>query len=396
MILQHIKVVELGSHIAAPAAAGLLADWGAQVIKVEQQGGDPMRWQFTAADPAVGNPEFELDNRGKRSIALDYRTPEGRQLLEDLIGRADIFITNRLPGSLTRAGLDYNTLHARFPRLVYTSITGYGLEGAGANVASFDIQAFWSRSGLGGQMWPEGNEHLNWRGGIGDHVTAMGAALGTMVALLARERTGKGQLVDSSLLRAGTYTGGFDIADQIRLGHTLPASSRSHRSGRPSTYYLSRDRRWICLWAKDIDEWRRIFTLVGRDDLAADRRFCDFNAVAANGAALTPELDSAFALLSADEIAERFSAAGVTWAPVLRASEVVDDELAEDAGCFVNVDDGHGGHYRAPAPPVRLAGGDEAKGAPPRVGEHADAILAELGLDPARITHLREQGVIGG
>lgn len=396
MMLQHIKIIELGSHIAAPAAAGLLADWGAQVIKVEQAARDAIRWLFTVADPEIGNPVFEMNNRGKRSIPLDYGKPEGRELLDSLIGDADIFITNRLPGSLKRAGFDYETLHARYPGLIYTSVTGYGLEGPAANVGSFDIQAFWSRSGLGGQMWPEGSEHLNWRPGIGDHVTAMAAALGTMAALLDRERTGKGQLVDSSLIRAGAYIGGFDIADQLRLGRTPPASSRSQGEGRPSTYYLSKDRRWICLWAKDIDEWRTIFDIVGRADLAADPRFCDFGTLTLNGGALTPELDRAFALLSAAEIAERFTAAGVTWAPVLRVAEVVEDELAEAAGCFVAVDDGHGGQYRAPAPPVRVPGGDGPKGRPPRVGEHGDAILAELGLDPERIASLRAGGIVGG
>ncbi|MCK9542723.1 MAG: CoA transferase [Novosphingobium sp.] len=395
MILDHIRIVELGSHIAAPATAALLADWGASVIKVEQHDGDPIRWQFPAPDRDVGSAVFEMDNRGKRSIALDYRHPDGRAVLEALIAQADVFITNRLPGSLKRAGLDYETIHARFPALVYTSITGYGLQGPAADVGSFDIQAFWSRSGLGGAMWPDGVEHLSWRPGVGDHIAALAAALGTAVALIDRARTGEGRLVDSSLLRAGTYAGGFDLAEQLRNGEIMQTPTRQNGGNRPSSYYLTCDGQWICLWAKDQAEWRAIFTALDRPDLCDDLRFAEAEALADNAAAMTGILESVFVTLSSEEVARRFQAAGVTWAPVLRPHEVIADPWAQAAGCFVDVSDGHGGSYPAPAPPVRLAGGDAPKGPPPRVGEHSEAVLKELGYPPDEIARLIEQGVVG-
>jgi crotonobetainyl-CoA:carnitine CoA-transferase CaiB-like acyl-CoA transferase len=395
MVLDHVRIVELGSHIAAPATAGMLSDWGAKVIKVEQRSGDPLRWQFPSVDPEIGSAPFEFDNRGKRSIVIDYQKPEGRAVLDALIGRADVLVTNRLPASLRRAGLDYETLHRSHPQLVYTSITGYGLRGPAADTGAFDIHAFWSRSGLDGQMWAGQAEHLNWRGGIGDHVAALAAALGTAVALLHAQRTGEGQLVESSLLRAGTYAGGLDLAEQLRRGATMPPLNGKGPDARPSSYYRTSDKRWVCIWAKDISEWRSVFKALSRSDLAEDPRFGSPEAIRVNGGQLTEALEPIFASLTGAEIASRLEAMKVTWAPVLNASEVVGDELAKAAGCFVDVADGQGGSFKAPAPPVRLADGDSSKGPPPRVGEHCDEILQELGYAPDRIESLQRDNVVG-
>ncbi len=148
--LEGIRVVELGFWVAGPSVGGVLADWGASVIKIEPTDGDPMRGLFVkgfGVDMPV-NPPFELDNRGKRSIAVDFDGPDGRAVVCDLIERADVFITNVRPGGLERAGLDYETLARRNPRLVYCSVTGYGLKGADRDRPAFDIGAFWSRSGI--------------------------------------------------------------------------------------------------------------------------------------------------------------------------------------------------------------------------------------------------------
>jgi crotonobetainyl-CoA:carnitine CoA-transferase CaiB-like acyl-CoA transferase len=392
-MLSAYRIVELASHIAGPAAAGVLADWGADVVKVESPAGDPIRWQRPGAAEGCSSPNFEFDNRGKRSVVIDYRQPEGREMLGRLLATADVFITNLRPGSLKRAGLDYETISAAHPRLVFTSVSGYGLRGEAADAPAFDITAFWSRSGLGGQMQPPGAQPQSWRPGVGDHITALAAALGTVTALLDRAATGKGRLVEASLLRAGTYAGGFDLAEQIRRGETFPARERLAPDAGVSSAFPVADGRWICLWAHDpARDWPKIYAAAGRADLAQDPRFLSAEGRATHGAELNRALDAGFAALTLAQAGERLTAAHIVWSPVLAAAEVADDPLAAAAGCLVEVEDGAGGRFRSPAPPVRLAGGDETKRPSPRVGEHTDAVLAELGYGPDDIAKARRAG----
>jgi crotonobetainyl-CoA:carnitine CoA-transferase CaiB-like acyl-CoA transferase len=250
-MLTGYRIIELGSHIAAPAAAGILSDWGAEVIKIEPRQGDPIRWQRPPAEPNGSSPNFEFDNRGKRSISIDLRQAEARDILHRLIGAADVFISNLRPAPLARAGLDYLTLEALNPRLVYTSVTGFGLEGPAADLPAFDLTAFWARSGLSGQMWPPGTAPASWRPGVGDHICALTAALGTVTALLERVKTGRGRLVECSLLHAGTYVGGFDLAEQLRQGTTMPARRRDEETSRPSCDFALGSRSGIRL-AQDL------------------------------------------------------------------------------------------------------------------------------------------------
>src|SRR6185369_4634230 len=149
-MLAGIRVIEMALWVAGPATGGILADWGADVVKIEPPDGDPMRGLFQSAmgSKIDRNPPFELDNRGKRSVVLDLRVPEGRAAAERLIGGADVFVTNMRPDALARLGLDAATLTARFPRLVYAGITGYGAEGAERNRPGYDVGAFWARSGV--------------------------------------------------------------------------------------------------------------------------------------------------------------------------------------------------------------------------------------------------------
>ena len=172
--LHGVKVVELGVWVAGPAAAGVLGDWGADVIKIEPLSGDPARtFQRMFGGDMPNNPVFELDNRNKRGIALDISTPEGREIALELLDQADVFVTNVRVDALKRAGLDYDTVSARNPRLVYGQITGYGLEGPDANRPGYDIAAFWARSGIAHMLTPEGGALPFQRGGMGDHTTGV-------------------------------------------------------------------------------------------------------------------------------------------------------------------------------------------------------------------------------
>ena len=189
-----LRVVEMGVWVAAPSAAALLADWGADVIKVEAPAGDPMRQVFGSLgiDSDMPNPAFSLDNRGKRSVVLNLRDPEGRRHLEDLLATADVFITNLRPDSLEGLGLEPEATVARHPRLVYCSISGYGLRGDDRNRPTYDIGAFWARSGLSMQMADHQGSPLNARGGIGDHITGLAALAGLLAAVMEQRDDGSG------------------------------------------------------------------------------------------------------------------------------------------------------------------------------------------------------------
>jgi crotonobetainyl-CoA:carnitine CoA-transferase CaiB-like acyl-CoA transferase len=191
-----VRIVELGVWVAGPAAGGILADWGADVVKIEPPAGDPARtFQRMLGGDMPNNPVFELDNRSKRSVVLDLSTPEGREVALELIDGADVFLTNIRLSALKRIGLDHETLLARNRRLVYAIITGYGLDGPDADRAAYDIAAFWARSGIAHLLTPPGANPPFQRGGMGDHSVGLGCAGAISAALFAREKTGEGQLV---------------------------------------------------------------------------------------------------------------------------------------------------------------------------------------------------------
>src|ERR1700737_4857317 len=184
-------VVELGVWGAGPGGGGILADWGADVVKIEPPTGDPARsFASMLGGDLPFNPPFELDNRSKRSIVIDLATDEGRELALRLLDTADVFVTNVRLAGLARAGLDYETVAGRCPKLVYAAITGYGLDGPDRDRAAYDIGAFWARSGIAGLLTSPGGTPPFQRGGMGDHPAGMSLAAGGGAALVARGRTG--------------------------------------------------------------------------------------------------------------------------------------------------------------------------------------------------------------
>lgn len=225
--LQGIRVIELGLWVAAPATGGILADWGADVIKVEPPQGDPARMfgRMIGVDTGA-NPPFEMDNRSKRSIVADLGTAAGRALVGDLLADADAFVTNVRPGALARAGLDFASLAERNPRLVYGLITGYGLDGPDADRAAYDVAAFWARAGIADLLTRPGDVPPFQRGGMGDHSAGMTLAAAVCAALVARQSSGAGQLVTTSLHRQGAYTVSFDLNTLVLTGQHVAIGQR--------------------------------------------------------------------------------------------------------------------------------------------------------------------------
>lgn len=242
-----VRVVELGVWVAGPAAGGILADWGADVVKIEPPGlGDPGRLfaSMLGADLPF-NPPFEMDNRSKRSVVIDLATDEGRALGLELVDRADVFVTNVREAGLARIGFDPESLTARNPRLVYAAISGYGRSGPDRDKAAYDIAGFWARSGIAHMLTAPGQHPPFQRGGMGDHNAGLAAAGAIAAALYARERSGRGQVVSTSLLREGLYTLSFDLALALRLGVPLAVADRRTMGNPAINSYCDRDGRWF-------------------------------------------------------------------------------------------------------------------------------------------------------
>ncbi|WP_293387691.1 CaiB/BaiF CoA-transferase family protein [Phenylobacterium sp. RIFCSPHIGHO2_01_FULL_69_31] len=395
MLLEGLKVVDFSAYIAGPGAAGILADWGASVIKVERPGGDNMRHVFQdLANDLGSNPTFDLDNRGKRGVVLDISKPAGRDALARLAADADVFLTNVRPVSLKRNGLDDETLRKANPRLVYAVITGYGLEGPDAHLPGFDVTAFWARSGIGYMTAPKGAEPFLRTSGVGDHTTSLATVAAILAALYERERTGQGRLVQTSLLASGVYLMGSDMAVQLKFGRVASGRPRGNPINAIANYYQSAEGRWFVHNPRGSSGgWEQFAEAAGRPDLVADERFATGKARRQNAAALAAELDKGFAALPFDEIARRLDAADLVWAPMQTPAEVATDPQIAAAGAFVEIEDGQGGTYRSPAAPARFPGADADRRPPaPRLGEHTREVLAELGYGASEIEAMFADG----
>ncbi len=380
--LAELKVVELGVWVAAPGAAALLADWGADVVKIESPHGDPMRFVFESlgigAD--VANPAFALDNRGKRSVALDLREPVDRQHMEDLLGWADVFISNLRLDALDRLDLEPSSTVARHPHLVYCSVSGFGLRGDDRNRPIYDIGAFWARSGLSVQMADTEGVPLNARGGIGDHITALAAVSGTLAAVLEQRETGQGQVVEVSLLRTGAYVLGWDLGLQMTLGKVARSEPREANQAPLMNPYRAGDGRWFFFTGLEIERHiPSVCRALGRPDLLEDPRFESASSMRRNRSEVIALLDEIIATRSLEEWAERFDRESVWWAPAQTPAEVVaDPQLLANEG-FVEIETSPGISQRSVNGPVTFSGaGRPAVGPVPTLGQHTDEVIGQV------------------
>src|SRR3954451_1798452 len=386
-MLEGIRVVELGVWVAGPSAGGIMADWGADVIKVEGPAGDPMRKMLavTAGGNAdLPSPPFDLDNRGKRSVVLDLGADEGRAAMDALLATADVFLTNLRPEAVDKLGLGPDAVRAAHPTLIYASVTGYGREGPDAGRAGYDVGGFWARSGLAALAVPPAAPQPQFRGGVGDHVTGSTTLAGILGALVKRGRTGEGDLVETSLLRTGIYCLGWDMGLQLRLGKVGPTLPRTEQSNPMINVYRASDDRWFWLLGVEADRmWPKLVRALDRAAWADDERFTSARSRRHNAKDLIAELDALFATRSRDDWTAVFDAHDVWWAPVNTPEDVVADPQAIAAGAFVDVPGGEGSTaHRAVASPVRFAAEEDARprGPVPALGEHTDEVLRELGL----------------
>ena len=394
MLLEGLKVVEMSTWIAAPGCAMIMAEWGAEVIKVESpDGGDAIRRFYPDTEESPGNPIFSMENRGKKGVALDVYQPEGRAALIALLKTADVFITNLRPGALARTRLDYASVKDEAPRLIYACVTGFGLEGDEVDRPAFDLTGFWNYSGVAASTIPPDQEPFTCRPGFGDHVTALATLSGVLAALHERQSTGLGRLVEASLVRAGFYALGWDASIHLRYGEATTALPRSQRPTAIGGYFRTKDGHWLCVAPRGPTCFPAIMKGLGLEELLATPGlappFPDLDAVRR----VRTMVDAAYAKLTLAEAGAMLKAADVIWAPMANLDEVTIDPQMRAAGCFVVTPDRFGGAFEAPATPIRFPGLDTAPRAPaPALGEHTREVLTAAGVDPATIAAVVGEG----
>ncbi|MEN9316292.1 MAG: hypothetical protein RIS35_2685 [Pseudomonadota bacterium] len=393
-----LKVIDCASFIAAPAAATILSDFGADVIKVEPPEGDPYRELFRAQGfgPDNRNYGWELDSRNKRSIALDLKQPEGRAALHRLAAGADVFITNLPLSARARLGIDHASISALNPRLVYASFTAYGETGDEAEKTGFDSTAYWSRSGLMDLIKPDHTASpARSVAGFGDHPSSMTLFAAITTALYQRERTGRGGLVTSSLLANGLWANACMVQAQLVGAPVPPRQPREFGANPMTNVYRCGDGKWLHLvMLNEARQFLPLMELLECVELARDPKFSTPEARRANSSEMIAILDRQFARRDMADWRDRMDAAGITFSAVSTLADVVEDRQMHAAGALVPFAAARGLTISSP---FALNGTEKvAPGAAPDLGEHSEAVLREAGFSDAEIDGLRERGVIRG
>lgn len=395
--LDGVKVVELGVWVAGPAAGGILADWGADVVKVEPLSGDPARtFQRMLGADMPTNPVFEMDNRSKRSIAVDLSTDSGLEIAKALIAEADVFVTNVRLAGLERLGLDHESLRAEHPRLIYAAITGFGMEGPDKDAAAYDIAAFWARSGIAHMLTPEGADPPFQRGGMGDHNAGLAGAAAISAALYSRERTGEGQLVSTSLFREGIYTLSFDLSVTVGWGLTLGVGQRTTMHNPTTNNYVAGDGRRFWVVGLEADRhWPPMARVVGHPEWIDDPRFATAVDRAMNGQELIATLDEIFVTKTLDEWRAVFATEpDFFWAPVQSPDDLLADPQFHASGALIEVPDGASTTSMIATPCDFHGTPWSARSLAPGLGEHTGEILASIGRGD-ELDELVTAGVVG-
>jgi formyl-CoA transferase len=394
-IFQGLKVIDCASWIAGPAAATILSDFGADVIKIEPPGaGDPWR----ASTPVPGKTTdywWQLTARNKRSLAIDLKHPEGLGVLYRLIGSTDVFITNFPLPVRERLKIAAADLQAVNPRLIYGSMTAYGEAGAEAARTGFDATAYWARSGLMDMVRANAEtEPSRSTPGLGDHPTATALYAAIVTALYRRERTGRGGVAQSSLLQNGLWAGGCYVQNRLFGEHVVPRPPRHEAPSALANHYRCRDGRWFLMAlhneARQLESFLKV---IGAHRLVEDPRFATAAARRQNARALTAILDDVFAKRDLADWRPLLEAAGVTFGAVYSVNEAADDAQAREIGALVPFADGKGLTVSSP-----FHVDDATKIAPvraPAVGQHSRQVLREAGYSAEEIAQLEGLGILG-
>jgi len=389
-----LKVIDCASWIAGPAAATIMSDFGADVIKVEPPGvGDPWRGRGPIPGKDV-DYYWQLTARNKRSLAIDLKHADGIAALHRLVASADVFVTNfPLP---VRDRLQLSPVHLLplNPRLIYASFTAYGEAGEEAAKTGFDSTAYWARTGLMDQVRAEATTSpARSMPGMGDHPSATGLYAAIVTALYRREKTGQGGVVKSSLLQNGLWANGCAVQTRLFGEHVAHRPTREEAPNALANHYQTRDGRWfiMAMWNEQ-RQLRGFLSALGREDLTDDPRFATPDARKQNAAELVKVLDAEFAKRDLDDWRAILDGVGVTFGIVGTVNEVLDDQQMRDSGALVPFADGE---HLTVSSPFHIDGVDKVPAQrAPKLGQHSEAVLREAGYAAADISRLRNLGVL--
>lgn len=397
-ILAGIRVLDLATYIAAPAAATVMSDFGAEVIKVERPPyGDPYRSLTLVPGMPISKEQYcwLLDSRNKKSIGLDLSAEASAEVIGKLVCWADVLITNFQPRQLRKFHLTYEDLEPRNGRLIYASVTGYGETGEDADKPGYDATAYWARSGLMALMHNAGADPVQSPAGFGDHPTSMALFGGIMMALYQREKTGKGMKVTTSLMANGAWANSCQIQAALVQAEWAVRRNRLYPNNPLINHYLTRDGQRIlfCLLEPERD-WHRLCEALGWQTTAPDPRFHTPESRRDNAAALVALLDAEIAKQTLTEWGEVFRRHEVIWGQVPGIHQVANDPVMEQQGVFMEMEDAP---WRTVMSPIDIAG--EKKIRPrlaPTVGQHSAEILQLLGYEEEKIRQLQRCGAVTG
>lgn len=402
--LDGVRVIELANYVAAPAGGALMADMGADVIKIEPPSGDGWRGRPAYAGKpedlanagATLSPQFNHDNRGKRSVTLDITSAAGADTARLLIDRTDVFLTNLLPKRRARLGFEPATLLTRNPRLIYVGVSGYGPDGPDADRPGFDYSAFWASSGIMSRLVPpEQNPPLS-RPALGDHTTGLTNLTATLAALRLRDQTGRGQVCELSLFSVSHWVNGADLVTTASTGNEPPLHDRDQPLNPLWNTYRCADGAWLLLTMIQPDAyWQRFCRALGREEWLQREAWAGTVGRAADSHTLTAAIAAEFARHSRAEWQRRLDAEGIIFAPVSSVGEAVAREqtAAQQTIRTVETESGPLPVVRAP---FQIAGAEIApRGPAPELGQHTEMVLLEAGLSWERIATLRERGAFG-
>ena len=394
-LLRGLKVVEMATWLFAPMSACLLGELGADVIKVEAHGGDPMRGLVHRVRDHV-DWVYELANRNKRSVALDVRSPGGGEVMRRLLADADIFIVNLRRGGLERLGIDYESLRESHPRLIYAHATGYGTEGPDINRPAFDELAYWARGGFMSILGAPGNDPVRLVGAMGDLPSAMNITAAIFAALYQRELTGEGQFLTCSLYGGGIWANGFAVQGALATGQNFPRGDRYSSFNSLYNSYRAADDKWLQLaMIQEERFWAPFAEAIDLPILTEDARF----AVTAERRRHTREavelIEQRIAEEPRDHWAAIFDALDFPWAPAADELEISQDPQAAANGYVGVMEHRSGIEFKVLGAPFKL---DQAPmtnySSAAELGEHTELVLEELGYDWDAIAALKQAGAI--
>jgi len=405
--MEGVRVLEVAQFTFVPAAGAVLADWGADVIKVEHaETGDAQRGLVSVLghDTIIKGSSFvpimEGPNRGKRSIGLALDNPDALKILHELIRQSDVFLTNFLPGARAKLGIDIDDVRAVNPDIVYALGSGFGYAGPEAGKGGYDSTAFWARGGSGDAVTAPGAERLTGlpTGAYGDSIGGLTIAGGVAAALFSRERTGVAPVVDVSLLGLGAWATQFNVNLALMAGGPLP-KPQPRKYGSPSNpltgAYRTKDDRWLMLTMLQPGRyWPEFVTAAGCSELATDERFDSAEKIMANADEAGELVAEILAQRTKDEWVEAFDGMSGQWSVVQDAWEVGTDETLHAIGQIASVKDAEGVERQLVGNPVHFDRVPPSLSRAPLFAEHTDEVLRELGRTEEQLIQLKIAGAI--